>query len=372
MDDARTTVLFCNVRSDYLVQRHHYVASWLARTGRAIWFDTLGSRNPRLADLRRMGGERAGQDPEALLPGVTVVKPRFVPVFGGRSVYSLNRYLVERRLRELAVDPSRSTAWVYLPHPAIVELLERHDWGRVVFDLCDDIDDMQVHPALREGESRLLERADVVFASAEELVDKASRVRRDGIHYVPNGVDGERFAAIPEEPGDLRRVLYVGAICEWFDEQLVAAVAEARPELEFRIVGPLRRRLPRLSRLPNVTIPGPVPAADVPGEIAAAQLFMIPFRPGPLTEATDPLKLYEALIAGRPVLGTSLRQAERFRPAVRLETTAAGWLAAIDDLQHGRWEFDVHGTRERVSRLEDWSVRFAQMGDALEGRTVAA
>jgi glycosyltransferase involved in cell wall biosynthesis len=365
-----TTVLFSNVRADHLVQRHHYVARWRAERDRTIWLDTLGSRNPRLADLRRIGGERAGQRPEALLPGVEVVKPRFVPLFG-KPFYGLNRRLLERQFDDLGIDPAASTAWVYLPHPVVVDILRRNRWGRVVFDLCDDIDDMEVHPALREGETSLLRSADVVFATAEALVDKAHRVRSGEVHYVPNGVDGARFGGGIESPGKLRRILYVGAIYEWLDEDLIVEVAEGRPDLEFRIVGPLRRPLPRLERMLNVTIPGPVAAEDVPKEIAAAQLCMIPFRPGPLTEATDPLKLYEALIAGRPVLATALHQGERFAPAVRLEATAAGWLEAIADLESGAWSFDVGALRSRVAREEDWRERFARMDRVLDAEPVS-
>lgn len=370
MPDGETTILFSNVRADHLVQRHHYVARWRAERGRSIWVDTLGSRNPRLGDLRRLGGERAGQSPDALLPGVEVLKPRFAPFFG-RPFYALNRRLLEAQLDRLGVDPARSTAWVYLPHPAILALLRKRRWGRVVFDLCDDIDDMDVHPSLRDGEAELLREADVVFATAEALVEKARRVRDDDVHYVANGVDSARFGDRVEAPGKLRRVLYVGAIYEWLDEDLIAAVAAGRPDLEFRIVGPVRRPLPRLRQMANVSIPGPVAAERVPAEIAAAQLCMIPFRPGPLTEATDPLKLYEALIAGRPVLATGLHQGERFAPAVRLESNAEGWLRALADLDSGAWAFDAEEMSGRVSREEDWRERFARMEEALSDKAVA-
>jgi glycosyltransferase involved in cell wall biosynthesis len=370
-DGSETTVIFSNVRADHLVQRHHYVARWRAQSGRSIWLDTLGSRNPRLADLRRIGGERAAQSPATLLPGVEVVKPRFVPLFGA-PFYGLNRRLLQKQLDALGVDPATATAWVYLPHPVVIGLLREQGWKRVVFDLCDDIDDMEVHPALRAGELELLRDADVVFATADALVEKARRVRGGEVHYVPNGVDGARFGGRVEPAGKLRRVLYVGAIYEWLDEDLIVEVAGARPDLEFRIVGPVRRPLPRLERMANVSIPGPVAAEDVPKEIAASQLCMIPFRPGPLTEATDPLKLYEALIAGRPVLATALHQGERFAPAVRLEATAAGWLRALADLDSGAWSIDAAALRERVAREEDWRERFARMERALAGETVPA
>jgi hypothetical protein len=99
---------------------------------------------------------------------------------------------------------------------------------------------------------------------------------------------------------------------------------------------------------------------------------MIPFRTGPLIEATDPLKLYEALICGRPVLATELPQAERFRPAVRLESTAAGWLNALADLESGSWSFDAAALREQVERDDDWRERFARMDRALEKTAVPA
>ena len=234
-----------------------------------------------------------------------------------------------------------------------------------MFDLCDDIDDMAVHPALREAEDRLFERADLVFATADALVEKAARHGRGDAHYVPNGVDSARFPETGRREGPVRRAVYVGAIYEWLDEDLLAEVATARPGVEFRIVGPVRRPLNRLRGISNVAIPGPVSAAEVPAELAAADLAMIPFRPGLLTRATDPLKLYEALVAGRPVLATELVQGERFRPAVRTETTAAGWIEAIDDLGTGRWAFDERAMRERVSREESWDERFARMERAL-------
>lgn len=364
---VKETVLFSNVRADHLVQRHHYVARWRAEQGRTIWLDTLGSRNPQLGDLRRIGGERAGQTADALLPGVEIVKPRFVPLFG-QPFYALNRRLLEKQLSDLGIDPVTSTAWVYLPHPVVVELLQRRQWGRIVFDLCDDIDDMEIHPTLRVGEAILLRDADVVFATAEALVEKACRMRKDDVHYVPNGVDSARFAKEIESPGKLQRILYVGAIYEWLDEDLIVEVAAARPDLEFRVVGPQRRPLPRLSTMPNVSMPGPVAAEDVPKEIAAAQVCMIPFRSGPLTKATDPLKLYEALIAGRPVLATELQQGQRFSPAVRLERTAAGWLRAFADLESGAWSFDAETLSKEIARDEDWRERFARMERVLDSK----
>jgi glycosyltransferase involved in cell wall biosynthesis len=364
------TVIFSNIRSDLLLHRHHYVANWRAELGPTTWVDTLGLRNLRRVDLGRILGERAGQSTPSLRPDVTVVKPGTIPLHGVEIVYRLNGTLLERRLRSLA--PSEAVAWVYLPHPSILRVLDNRKWQRVVYDMCDDIEDtLRVAPRVVAAERELLRRADIVFASSTALVEKSRRLGAKTC-YVPNGVDASRFAEAPAWSGRVRDVTYVGSVFEWFDEELVAQVAAERSDLSFRIVGPIRRPLSRLKHLPNVELAGPVDAEAIPSELYRCDLCIIPFRPGPLIRATDPLKLYEALAAGRPVLATDLPQAQRFAPAVRVETDLAGWLRAIDELDTGKWDFDPDEARRRVRSADDWRRRFDDMQRALDGHMTHA
>jgi glycosyltransferase involved in cell wall biosynthesis len=367
-DHGLTTVIFSNIRADLLQHRHHHVAAWRAEKGRTIWVDSLGSRNPRLRDLRRLGGERAGQSHSGVLPAVEVVKGGAIPIHGSDTVYAFNARRLERRLRSLAVVPESTIAWVYLAHPAVLRLLRRNHWRSVVFDLCDDISDIDgIHPRVLDAEADLLQAADVVFASSEDLVSKARTHRGDGVYYVPNGVDSARFENVKPWSRRIQTLLYIGSVFEWFDEELLAAVASERSDLQFRVVGPIRRPLRRLRRLANVDLAGPVPAATVPAEIEGSDLCVIPFRAGPLIRATDPLKVYEALAAGRPVLATHLPQAGRLAPAVRLEPSSEGWLSAIEDLERGRWCFNPDAIRQHVRLAEDWRRRFDLMDEAVEG-----
>lgn len=363
-----TTVIFSNIRADLLKHRHHHVAAWRARSERTVWVDSLGSRNPRLSDLRRLGGENAGQDPGLTMPGVERLIPRVVPLHGLGPLYRLNRRLLERQLRAAAIDPRDSIAWFYLAHPVMVALARRLPWRRTLFDLCDDISDFAgMHPAVLRAEERLLAEVDVVLASSRPLVEKARRFRESDIAYVPNGVQAEAFADVPPPPErPPLRLLYFGSVAEWFDEDLLAAVAAARPDARIRVVGPVTRPLDRLPGLANVEIAGPVPAHRIPEELAGAHLTIIPFRKGPLIRATDALKVYEALAARRPVLVTEMPQAMRFSPAVRQAPELEDWLTALDELADGRWAPDLEAVRLRVAGEEDWSRRFEAMDAALE------
>jgi glycosyltransferase involved in cell wall biosynthesis len=166
----------------------------------------------------------------------------------------------------------------------------------------------------------------------------------------------------------VRTVCYIGSVFEWFNERLVAEVAAKRLDIRFRIVGPVRRRLPVLGRMPNVELVGPIAAHDVPRELSSCDLMIVPFRSGPLATATDPLKVYEALAAGRAVLSTDLPQVRRFSPAVRVAETAAEWIRAISELESGEWDPELEKWRAVVGRSEDWRCRFNELAGILDAQ----
>jgi glycosyltransferase involved in cell wall biosynthesis len=102
---------------------------------------------------------------------------------------------------------------------------------------------------------------------------------------------------------------YVGSLHSWFDLDLVAAVAAAMPEARVVLVGPAppetAAALERLAATrPNFFWLGPRPYAEVPSLVRAFRVGLIPFRRTPLTEAVNPVKLYEYAAAGVPTVTT--------------------------------------------------------------------
>ena len=130
----------------------------------------------------------------------------------------------------------------------------------------------------------------------------------------------ERFdttgAADPDDPtiARLRRegkpiAGYYGALARWFDYELLETTARRRPDWNFLLIGPdydgSLRRAPALA-CPNVAWIGPRPYASLPAYLRVFDVATIPFRLGPITMATSPLKLYEYFAGGRPVVTTPL------------------------------------------------------------------
>ena len=162
---------------------------------------------------------------------------------------------------------------------------------------------------VRSEEARLLDDSDLVFVSARGLQQRHSASGSKPV-LVRNAADFELFAAGSPD-GKLESIPrpivgYFGAIAEWFDFDLVRAVAAKRPNYSFVIIGNTRQN--RVTGPPNLHLLGEKPYGELARYLAQFDACMIPFVQNPLTDVTDPVKLYEYFSQGKPVIATDLRE----------------------------------------------------------------
>jgi glycosyltransferase involved in cell wall biosynthesis len=194
---------------------------------------------------------------------------------------------------------------------------------------------------------------------------------------IGNGVEVERFrSAVPASglPGDAAAPVlgYVGSLHSWFDVPLVQALARAQPGARVVLVGPAhpatREEILRAqSSTPNLYWLGPKPYAEVPSIVRAFRVGLIPFRRTPLTEAVNPVKLYEYAAAGVPCVTTRFTDEVRgWEEAARVADTEQEFLAACAALTAAPSDPDP---LVGFARRHDWNEigrRFVEfcLGDA--------
>ena len=259
--------------------------------------------------------------------------------------------------------------------PLALRLRDRFGWP-IVYDCMDDYAHLyrQGGPMF-DMERDLLEAADLIVASSELLQRKtASPGRR--VVLVRNAAEYEHFARAEPAAVDGENVVvgYYGAIAHWFDGSLVAALARLRPHWRFELVGnTFTADLRPLRQLPNVRLLGEMPYGELPGRMAEWHSCMIPFRRNELTEAANPVKVYEMLAAGMPVVAVDLPELRPIAAAklIELADDAEGFARKFGKLLAEKSPAAV-AVRRDYARKNTWEERFREMSAAIDSVVAAA
>jgi glycosyltransferase involved in cell wall biosynthesis len=216
-----------------------------------------------------------------------------------------------------------------------------------------------VPAGIESVEARLIREADLVCATAGALAERPREVSPK-VLLLPNGVELAAFSSPAAARGEAEApaIGYVGALGPWFDVEALSEAAGALPGWSFRLAGRVEDpEVAALADLPNLRTVGEIPFADVPQFLAGLDVALVPFRDLPLTRAVDPVKLYEALAMGLPVVARRLPETERWaEPLVYLYDDPAGFVRQLRRAVAGRSP-ELARERRRAAEQESWDRR---------------
>jgi glycosyltransferase involved in cell wall biosynthesis len=359
----------------------HQLMGRLAVENRVLFVESLGLRRPQLAgrDLSRLWRRlRRGLRGARPADGLHVLSPLVLPLHSRASVRALNRWLlrfqVKRAARRLRMhDP---ILWAYVPQAeALVDVLEP---ALVVYHCVDDVAAQKGVDAesFRAAEDRFARRADLVLASAPAL-DERMRTLSGHVLYAPNVADTATFATALE-PGSVDpalealprpRLVFQGAIVATkLDVGLLAEVARLRPGWSIVLVGPRGAGDPggdlsALDAAANVHQVGPRPAEQLPEVLRGADAGLIPYAINDLTRSVFPMKVYEYLAAGLPVLATPLPALEGVEEIDTVADAAALVAACERELEADSPE--RRRERSEAAASHSWEARIEEIERAL-------
>ncbi|GMM97543.1 glycosyltransferase [Microbacterium sp. MTN4-26] len=191
-------------------------------------------------------------------------------------------------------------------------------------------------PAYREAYHRIAASGRAVAAVSQEIID---RIEPTGPHrVVPNGIEPrEWLGPQPTAPDWLSRIpgpraAYLGTLDSRLDIDGLETLAVARPDLHIVLIGPVPdpSYIRSLRGRPNIHIRGEVRRQEVVAVLRNVELTLLAHRRTPLTEAMSPLKVYEYLAAGRPVLATDLRPVRGLGDRVLLAESVSDFVDLLD------------------------------------------
>ena len=279
-------------------------------------------------------------------------------------------------IAELAERHGIRDAVVIIQYPSWEPLARRlrDELGwRLIYDCMDEHTGFGTHgPHTAAGEDRLIREADLVLVTSRKLEDRVRPLRPEVLR-LPNAGDERHFSRLPpREASPLSRVPrpvigYYGAISAWFDVAALREAATRHRDWSFVLIGDTRgAKLGDLADLSNVHLSGEVPYANLPSYVAAFDVCTIPFLRTPLTEATNPVKIYEYFATGKPVVARRLPELEAFSDAIGLYETPEEFATA---LERAVGESVAPGPaaerRRRIAKENTWQARYEALKDAL-------
>ena len=371
---------------DYDPTSKHQIMKILARRNDILWINYHGTRRPGFCrtdlkdayrTLRRVlcGLGRAS-------PSIVQLTPLVIPGAARGPVQRWHRRMltaqIGRAIRTVIGGRERPIqVWTFAPDvPYLVGAFDEECFVYYCVDEYTQFDGFDKE-RLMVVEGELIDRADVVVTTSEPLLI-TKRARRPDAILIRHGVDYDHFATAwrvrPERPTDLAAVRnpmfgFFGVIHHWIDRSLIAEVARLRPEYSFVLIGECKADVTELQQLDNVFLLGRRRYEDLPGYCAAFDAALLPFVMNGMTRSVNPVKLYEYLAAGLPVVSTPLPEARRYDGPVTVVNTAEGFAAACDRILSS----DHPGRREAISRIvedESWLSKTETLSNLImHGRT---
>jgi protoporphyrinogen oxidase/glycosyltransferase involved in cell wall biosynthesis len=320
-------VVFSHLRWNFVYQRPQQILSRLARRFRILFVE-----EPRYAS----GDPRALRSSPAR--GVTVLTPHTpltAPGFHDDQIPLLQKLVGQAIARE---HFDAYGAWLYTP--MALPLLTKLSPRIIVYDCMDELPAFKAAPRqLVQRENALLRIANVVFCGGPSLYE-SRRARHCNVHLFPSSVDREHFARGADAANahaevkalGRPRLGFFGVLDERLDTELLAGIAERRPEWEICLVGPvLKIDKATLPQAPNLHYFGQRDYAELPAFLAGWDLAILPFARNESTRCISPTKTLEYMAAGRSIVSTRVGDVERlYGEVVRFADTPDDFVAACE------------------------------------------
>jgi GT2 family glycosyltransferase/glycosyltransferase involved in cell wall biosynthesis len=297
--------IFAVIDWSFRVQRPQHIAKALAQKGHRVFYISNNFKNLSTSDF---DAKKLDETLPLYLTNLAL----------NRSPAIYSHRLTPNEFQQLTRSLAKLLDWT--GYHETLSLVDHAFWTNLAFSLPNNAviyDCMDHHagfadtaPIVIENEKLLFQKADLVLTSSQKLHEEASCYNTN-VSLIRNATDYDYFKNPPADiyrDTENRKIIgYYGAIAEWFDLEIIEKLAIACAENLILLVGnDTVFAAQKLKKYKNILFTGEVTYAELPYYLHAFDVCIIPFKINPLTEATNPVKVYEYLSAGKPVVTVDL------------------------------------------------------------------
>ena len=256
---------------------------------------------------------------------------------------------------------------IWIENPHFVELPSMVKHKVLLFRINDELSGLNVYSSfiLRRYQDTI-KSADLVIVTAKILHNKNMNLGCK-VLYLPNGVNPDHFIGNflePEEYKDIpsRRILYVGVIATWFDQELLIQCARKFRDASFVVIGPAIVDTSKMVSVGNIYMLGSKKYEELPAYLTHVDVGIIPFKINRLVESVNPIKLYEYMAAGLPVVCTDWKEIREMQSPAMIAGDAGTFCECIER----SLEIKEKGELVSYARENSWESRFQRIVHEIE------
>lgn len=358
-------IFFPMIDFSFRYQRPQQLASYFARFGHRVFYMNISEFLPQDATM----AYKVNELKENVLE-LFVRSPDALDVYGGTLTEQVADCLWHSfRTLNKEWNLATAVAVVHNPfwYPLAARAREQYGW-KIVYDCLDEwVDFKHIGPFFLQQEAELVNHCDLLTVTAELLHQKWSNQNPNGI-VVRNACDYDHFRLATKGSllADVQPPIvgFFGGIAEWIDVEAIHKAATGRPDWSFVLIGGVFTDVSLLQRLPNVHLLGNKPYHMMPDYLARFDVCLIPFRKNRLTEAVDPVKLYEYFSQGKPVVARQLYELSTYQDVIYFYDDSEGLAEAIETAlaENGTEKINK---RTQIAKTNTWNVRIKSITDGL-------
>lgn len=320
-----TILVFSHLRWNFVYQRPQHLLSRLGQEYRIIFVEEpmTGSPTNFLEHISACAGV------EVLRPHTTGATAGFDDANAALLHEMVSTYLRQNGIDDYAI-------WLYTP--MAMPVAEQLAPCAMIYDCMDELSAFKnASPQLIRRENELFDVADIVFTGGPSLY-ASKKARHHNVYCFPSSVDAAHFAPPKADISDheaqkeipFPRVGYYGVIDERIDVELIGALADARPDWQIIMVGPVVKIDPEtLPRHSNIHWLGQRSYEDLPKLIRTWDVCMMPFALNESTRFISPTKTLEYMAAERPAVSTPIKDVvDPYKHVVRIAYSHEEFIAA--------------------------------------------
>ncbi|WP_197995474.1 glycosyltransferase [Gimesia algae] len=367
-NDSYDVLVFPVIDWHFRFQRPQHIASGLAGKGHRVFYfsTTFASGEPDVLITEQLD-ER-----------VFICQFQF-PAFQHSSIYEQGmtkkqRAYINKALDQFVKDAGIKNSVTIVDHPFWAPVALAVADSLVVYDCMDDHSGFQnTAEQILQAETYLIQNADRVVTSSASLSEKIGRERNNTL--IRNAADAEWFAQPPDQIAYQKNrpvVGYFGAISDWFDIELVIKAARECPEYDFVLIGNTYQCNTKTAEtVSNIHFIGEVPYRNLKEYLYAFDVCLIPFKLTELIQHTNPVKLYEYLASGKPVVATAMPELLLVDHVVSIAHDADSFVTKIREAYETKDEIQEIEARKSFAFENKWSNRVDQLEQVIQSTAPA-